>query len=95
MAIRLAWRSRPIAPKIQECFDRLMPKGFAPLQLFTTLARDQRILERFMNGATPGLGFFTLRQREIISNGKTALCRSEYEWGVHIALLCGTSWPSR
>src|SRR5262245_4483724 len=89
MASRLAAAQPPYAPKIQECFDRLMPKGFAPLHLFTTLARDQRIFERFMNGAPLGLGYLTLRQREIIINRVTALCRSEYEWGVHIAFFAG------
>src|SRR5262245_4768753 len=87
MASRLAAAQPPFAPKIQDCFDRLMPKGFAPLQLFTTLARDPRIFERFMNGAPLGLGHLTLRQREIVINRVTALCGSEYEWGVHIAFF--------
>jgi len=89
MGSRLAAAEPPYAPKIQECFDRLMPKGFEPLRLFTTLARDQRLFERFMQGAPLGLGYLTLRQREIVINRVTALCRSEYEWGVHIAFFAG------
>jgi len=89
MGSRMAAAEPPYAPKIQECFDRLMPKGVAPLALFTTLARDQRIFERCMNGAPLGLGHLTLRQREIVINRVTALCRAEYEWGVHIAFFAG------
>src|SRR5262245_14611833 len=87
MGSRLAAVEPPYAAKIQECFDRLMPKGVAPLRLFTTLARDQRIFERCVHGAPLGLGHLTLRQREIIINRVTALCRSEYEWGIHIAFF--------
>jgi len=32
-------------------------------------------------------GHLTLRQREIVIDRTTALCGSEYEWGVHIALF--------
>ena len=89
MGSRLAAVEPPYAPQIQEYFDRLMPKGFAPLRLFTTLARDQRIFERCINGAPLGIGHLTLRQREIIVNRVTALCGCEYEWGVHIAFFAG------
>ena len=32
-------------------------------------------------------GNLTIRQREIVIDRTTALCRSEYEWGVHVALF--------
>jgi alkylhydroperoxidase family enzyme len=87
MGTRIAPAQPPYAATIQECFDRLLPKGTAPLVLFTTLARDQRLLERFMRGAPLDVLHLSLRQREIIIDRVTALCGSEYEWGVHIAFF--------
>ena len=31
-------------------------------------------------------GNLSLRQREVVIDRTTALCRSEYEWGVHVAI---------
>src|SRR5215510_6375888 len=87
MATRMAPAPPPYAAKIQECFDRLLPQGMAPLVLFTTLARDQRLCERFMRGAPLDVVHLSLRQREIVIDRVTALCGSEYEWGVHIAFF--------
>lgn len=64
-----------------------MPKGVPPLRLFTTLARDKRLFERFMAGGLLDRGHLTLRQREIVIDRVTALCGSEYEWGVHVAFF--------
>lgn len=64
-----------------------MPKGVAPLVLFTTLARNKRIFERFMAGGLLDPGTLTLREREIAIDRTTARCGSEYEWGVHIAFF--------
>ena len=36
-------RTPPYPPEIQARFDALMPPGVAPLVLFRTLARDQRL----------------------------------------------------
>jgi len=77
----------PFPTEIQERLDRRMPKGTAPLVLFTTLARDKRLFERFMAGSLLDPGHLTLRQREIVIDRVTALCRSEYEWGVHVAFF--------
>ena len=64
-----------------------MPPGVAPLVLFTTLARDHRLYERFRNGSLLDKGNLTLRQREIVIDRISALSGSEYEWGVHIAFF--------
>ncbi len=53
--------------------------------LFTTLARDPRLFQKFFAGGLLDRGNLTLRQREIVIDRTTALCKSEYEWGVHIA----------
>jgi alkylhydroperoxidase family enzyme len=66
---------------------RLMPPGVPPLTLFTTLARDERLFSRFMGGGLLDKGHLSLRQREIVIHRITAKCRSEYEWGVHMALF--------
>jgi hypothetical protein len=67
----------------QAFLDRIMPPGVPPLVLFTTLARDARLFERFRGGGLLDKGHLTLRQREIVIDRVTAQCRSEYEWGVH------------
>src|SRR3984957_15486932 len=87
MSPRIAPAQPPYAPEAQAAFDRIMPKGVAPLVLFTTLARDARLFERFRNGALLDKGHLTLRQREIVIDRITALCGSEYEWGVHVAFF--------
>ena len=55
------------------------------LVLFTTLAHDPRLFQKFFSGGLLDCGHLSLKQREIVIDRTTALCRSEYEWGVHIA----------
>jgi alkylhydroperoxidase family enzyme len=86
-APRIAPADPPYPPEIQARFDALMPPGVAPLVLFRTLARDQRLFQRFMGGGLLDKGHLTLRQREIVIDRVTARCGSEYEWGVHIAFF--------
>jgi len=64
-----------------------MPRGRAPLILFTTLARDTRLFSRFLGAGLLDGGHVTLRQRELVIDRITALCGSEYEWGVHVAFF--------
>jgi alkylhydroperoxidase family enzyme len=64
-----------------------MPTGKPPLVLFATLARDPRLFGKFFSAGLLDRGHLTLRQREIVIDRTTALCRSEYEWGVHIAIF--------
>ncbi len=86
-APRIAPADPPYPPEIQARFDALMPPGVAPLVLFRTLARDQRLYARFAGGGLLDKGHLTLRQREIVIDRVTARCGSEYEWGVHIAFF--------
>lgn len=81
---RIAPAVPPFAPAIAEALDQVM-KGRRPLRLFTTLARDQRLFQRFFGGGLLDRGHLSLRQREIVIDRTTALCGSEYEWGVHVA----------
>jgi alkylhydroperoxidase family enzyme len=95
MPARIAPAEQPFAASIQARLDRLMPPGVPPLRLFTTLARDERLFEKFMSGGLLDRGNLTLRQREIMINRTTALCGSEYEWGVHVALFAGKAGLTR
>ena len=81
---RIAAASSPFPPEVQAALDRVMPPGMPPLVLFTTLARDPRLFAKFFAGGLLDRGHLTLRQRELVIHRTTALCRSEYEWGVHV-----------
>ena len=87
MAERISPARPPFPAEIAERLERLMPKGVPPLALFTTLARDKRLFGKFVAGGLLDPGHLTLRQREIVIDRITALCGSEYEWGVHIAFF--------
>lgn len=81
---RIAPAAPPFAPDIQAALDRIMPPGVPPLVLFTTLAREPRLFQKFFSGSLLDRGHLSLREREIVIHRTTALCRSEYEWGVHV-----------
>jgi alkylhydroperoxidase family enzyme len=87
MPARLSAAAPPYPQAVRERLDKIMPAGVPPLVLFTTLARDARLFERFMAGSLLDRGSLDLRTREIVVDRVTALARSEYEWGVHIALF--------
>jgi alkylhydroperoxidase family enzyme len=89
MSARIPPLDPPYGPDLQAFLDRIMPPGVPPLVLFTTLARDPRLFERFRGGGLLDKGHLTLRQREIVIGRVTAQCRSEYEWGVHVAFFAG------
>lgn len=85
MSARIGPASPPFDQEVSEIIERTM-KGQPPLQLFTTIARDPRLARKFFAGGLLDRGNLNLRQREIVIDRTTALCRSEYEWGVHIAV---------
>ena len=87
MGARIAPQEPPFAADVQEWIARTMPAGKPPLVLFATLARDPRLCAKFFAGGLLDRGHLTLRQREIVITRTTALCGSEYEWGVHIAIF--------
>lgn len=87
MAARIAPAQAPFPADIQAALDKIMPPGQAPLVLFTTLARDPRLFAKFFGGSLLDRGHLSLRQRELVIDRTTALCASEYEWGVHAAIF--------
>jgi alkylhydroperoxidase family enzyme len=84
---RVAPAEPPFVPQVQAWLDRTMPAGQPPLVLFTTLARDTRLFVKFFSAGLLDRGHLTLRQRELVIHRTTALCGSEYEWGVHVAIF--------
>jgi alkylhydroperoxidase family enzyme len=87
MTARIAPAIPPFSPEVRRALDRIMPTGVAPLVLFTTLARDERLFSKIFAGRLLDRGHLTLRQREIVIDRTTALCCSEYEWGVHASFF--------
>lgn len=87
MSARISSAEPPFSGAIQSRFDSLMPAGMPPLSLFTMLARDERLFDRFMGGGLLDKGNLSLRHREIVIDRVTARCGSEYEWGVHVAFF--------
>jgi alkylhydroperoxidase family enzyme len=87
MSARIEPARPPYSAEIQAALERIMPPGVPQLTLFTTLARDPRLFERFRRAALLDKGHLTLRQREIVIDRVTALSGSEYEWGVHAAFF--------
>jgi alkylhydroperoxidase family enzyme len=84
---RIAPLGPPFPAEIQQAFDAIMPPGVPPLVLFTTLARNPRVFQRFRAASLLDKGSISLREREIVIDRTTARCGSEYEWGVHIAFF--------
>jgi alkylhydroperoxidase family enzyme len=86
-APRIAPLDPPYAPEIQDAFDKIMPPGRPPLNIFRTYARHPLLLKRVMNlgGALLKQGTLSARDREIVLHRTCARCGSAYEWGVHVA----------
>ena len=74
----------PYPEAMQQDFDRVM-RGLPPLNIFRTMAHNPRVLSRMVAGGLLDKGSISLRQRELVILRTCALCRAEYEWGVHVA----------
>jgi alkylhydroperoxidase family enzyme len=81
-------RIQPAAPPYDELtlktFERLPKEWGPPLMVFRVLARDSRLLQRYVGGAVSYLDptHITLRQREVFLLRVTGLCKCEYEWSL-------------
>jgi alkylhydroperoxidase family enzyme len=87
IAERIAAVSPPYSAMTAEWFRRIMPEGAEPLTLFRTLAVNERVFGRVMAGGLLDRGTISMREREIVIDRTTWRCRSEYEWGVHVAFF--------
>ena len=83
-ATRIAPIDPPYPAELQAEFDKIM-RGAPPLLLFRTIARNPRVLQRFFAGGLLDRGSISLRLRELMILRTCALCKAEYEWGVHVA----------
>lgn len=88
---RLAGVEEPYGAEVSEDFEKLMPKGMAPLGLFRVLANNPRVLRRIRKGGLLDRGSVSVRERELVILRTTALCRAEYEWGVHVRFFGGAA----
>ena len=68
-------------------FEKMMPPGVDPINLFRTIAHNPRILKKFRRGSLLDRGSITLREREIVILRTCARCGAEYEWGIHVAFF--------
>ena len=81
---RIAPLDPPYSEATQALFDLAMPEGMDPLLLFRVMARNERLLPRFMRSGVLDRGPVPIRDRELVIHRTTALCGAEYEWGVHV-----------
>lgn len=87
MKTRIEPLESPFAPEVEAILTGMMPPNVSPINLFKTLAKNPRVLQRIKNSSMLDKGSISLREREILIDRTTALCVSEYEWSVHIAFF--------
>lgn len=76
----------PYGPLVAEQLERLMGTAERePLRLFRTLVKNPGLARGFeaLGGHNLSRGTLAVRDRELMILRTTALCRCEYEWGVH------------
>jgi alkylhydroperoxidase family enzyme len=79
----------PYDEEIQKDFDTIMPPGIPPLNIFRTIANNPRVLHRMVIGGLLDKGSIAVQDRELVILRACALCKAEYEWGVHVAAFSG------
>ena len=84
MTARISPLVPPFPQKVQQNFDVIMPKGMPPLGIFKTLGHNPRVLDRMAKGSLLDKGSISIAQRELVILRTCALCKAEYEWGVHV-----------
>ncbi len=82
---RIAPMNPPYSDPVQQAFQAVMPAGMPPLNLFRTLAHNERVLSRLVSGSLLDRGSISLANRELVILRTCARCGAEYEWGVHVA----------
>jgi 4-carboxymuconolactone decarboxylase len=90
MIARLTPLEPPYEPTIARALERMMGSAdVEPLKLFRTVAYNEHVLDKFRSTGSYLLNFGTLDpiEREIVILRTCARCRSEYEWGVHVAIF--------
>lgn len=75
----------PYSKGAQESFNAIMPPGAPPLNIFRVVGNNERVLSRMVKGGLLDKGSVTIAQRELVILRVCAICKAEYEWGVHVA----------
>jgi alkylhydroperoxidase family enzyme len=91
MTSRIKAVAAPYDENVQKAFDTIMPAGMPPLNIFTSVANNPRILQRMVAGGLLDKGSISIQAREIVILRTCALCKAEYEWGVHVAGFAKTA----
>lgn len=89
MTARIKPLTPPYEEEIGELLKSMMPPGVDPIALFRTMAINKRVAKKMQAGNLLDKGSITLKEREIIILRTCALCKGEYEWGVHVAFFKG------
>jgi alkylhydroperoxidase family enzyme len=84
--MRISPVTPPYSPDAEAAFARLPAAWGPPFAIFTVLARDPDLLQRFMRGS---VGYrpdskLTLREREVLLLRVCANCHCRYEWGLRV-----------
>lgn len=85
--------TEPFTEHQQAAFKALMPPGMPPLTLFTTIARNEQVLNAFIEFGklVYAQSSLEISDRELVIHRMCALCGAEYEWGVHAAFFAKKS----
>ena len=84
---RLAPLTEPFPAEAAIVLEKMTFGMKTPLALFRTLAHNPRVLDRIRLGGLLDKGSISLRQRELMILRTCALCKAEYEWGVHVKIF--------
>ena len=84
---RLAPLTGPFPAEAATVLEKMTFGMKTPLALFRTLAHNPRVLDRIRLGGLLDKGSISLRQRELMILRTCALCKAEYEWGVHVKIF--------
>jgi alkylhydroperoxidase family enzyme len=93
MTQRIPPAAEPFDELARKTLDRIPDKWNPPFMIFRVLARDSRLLQRYINGAASYLepSHITVRQREVFLLRVTGLCRCAYEWGLRVHFFAEAS----
>ena len=80
----------PFEEEAGELLAAMMPPGVPPIALFRTFAKNLPMAKAMHRWGSYELSrelSLSMRQREIVIDRVTALCKCEYEWGVHVVFF--------
>ncbi len=90
MTARIHPLEAPFSAEVEAVVSSMMPPGVAPIALFRTFAKNLPMASAMRTWGGYELSrhlSLTMRDREIVINRTCALCKCEYEWGVHVAFF--------